>query len=88
MGILAVRLSRPVTALLRKGATMTIFSTEQLPYHWIVEDADGLAIVPNIPGGWRSRRPYRGSAQALTPLVGATVDSMIVFLGVAERVTT
>lgn len=54
-----------------------MYTTDTLPMHVIAPDATGtLYLVPNIPGGWAQRRPYRGHVTALQAMDATTTRLM------------
>ena len=62
-----------------------MYTIDTLPAHVIAPDESGtLYLVPNIPGGWRKRQPYRGHVAALTPMDATTARVMRRHLGIPD----
>ncbi len=63
---------------------MHMYTTETLPNHWIVNDATGWWLVPNIPGGWSRRTQYRGYVAGLAPVAPGIAAGMARLVGYEE----
>jgi hypothetical protein len=61
-----------------------LFSHPSMPSHWIVRHEDILYLVPDIPGGWRQRRPYRGYKVSLKAVPPNQTRIFLAHLGAAD----
>lgn len=58
-----------------------MYTTDALPEHWIISDAAGWHLVPNIPDGWAQRTTYRGYVEALRRVSQPVAASMARLVG-------
>lgn len=63
---------------------MSMYTTETIPNHWIIADESGWHLVPNIPGGWDTRRPYRGHVEGLVPVTPGVAAGMARIVGYTQ----
>jgi excisionase family DNA binding protein len=63
---------------------MRMYVTESLPNHWVINDATGWWLVPNVPGGWTRRTAYRGHVASLAPVSVGVAAGMARLVGYEE----
>lgn len=76
--LLAYLASRTVV---KQGDHIGMYTTDAIPNHWIISDTDGWHLVANTPGGWATRKPYRGDVVGLVPVVPGVAAGMARIVG-------